>query len=332
MLHRGHHENITPRILTSSVTELHTHMTLSAAFNAAAGRLGWALASSMTLGGMAWLGWSPIAIAASPDTAPDELLTLIDTIEAAANRQNVRAAMAFYDRNIEHSDGLSHSDIERALTQFWFNYPEANYETTLLNWEPTDTGFIAETETVITGSQLVNRRRVALTARVVSRQTYENSQIVAQTVISESTQLNSGANPPTLDINLPNQVVQGESFNFDAIVQEPLGDRVLLGSAIEEQVDADRYFDTTPLDLEVLIAGGLFKVGQVMDPGHDRWISAVIVREDGLTTVTQRVFVDDGVTEDAVSSFEPGWSLLPTDPSAGTRANQSHSTPTTQRQ
>jgi len=54
-------------------------------------------------------------------------------------------------------------------------------------------------------------------------------------------------------VKLPQQVKTGH--NFDAIVQEPLGDDYLLGAAIEEPIQANKYFTTTPVDLELLAAG-----------------------------------------------------------------------------
>jgi len=61
-------------------------------------------------------------------------------------------------------------------------------------------------------------------------------------------------------MNLPQQVKVGQQYSFDAIVQEPLGD-YLVGAAIEEPIQADKYFNPT-VELELLPAGGLFKVGR----------------------------------------------------------------------
>jgi len=95
-------------------------------------------------------------------------------------------------------------------------------------------------------------------------------------------------------MNLPQQVRVGQQYSFDAIVQEPLGDDYLVGAAIEEPIQADKYFNPTPVELELLPAGGLFKVGRAQIPAN-RWISAVLVRGEGLTIVTQRLPVVGGV-------------------------------------
>ena len=60
---------------------------------------------------------------------------------------------------------------------------------------------------------------------------------------------------------LPERVVPGEDYGFDAIVQEPLGERYLLGAALDEGTTAEDIFTPRPIDLELLSAGGLFKLG-----------------------------------------------------------------------
>jgi hypothetical protein len=90
---------------------------------------------------------------------------------------------------------------------------------------------------------------------------------------------------------LPEQVTIGRSYSFDAIVQEPLGDRLLLGAALEEPITPAGYINPAPLDLELLSSGGLFKTGRAPLRPENRWVSAVVIRDDGTTAVTQRMRV-----------------------------------------
>lgn len=60
---------------------------------------------------------------------------------------------------------------------------------------------------------------------------------------------------------------------------------------MEEPVQADKYLNPTPVDLELLSSGGLFKVGRAPSTPGSQWLSAVIMRGDGMTMVTQRVQV-----------------------------------------
>ncbi|NEO47624.1 MAG: nuclear transport factor 2 family protein, partial [Moorea sp. SIO4A3] len=98
-------------------------------------------------------------------------------------------------------------------------------------------------------------------------------------------------NPPNVTVKLPEQVRIGQRFNFDAIVTEPLGDDLLLGVAIEESVSPQRYTNPTDIDLESLTAGGIFKVGRAPLLPEDRWISAILIRGDGMIMITRRLHV-----------------------------------------
>lgn len=249
----------------------------------------WASWSSLLLGLLLWCGSGLKAEAAPPETAPAELTNLIDQVEAAANQRDVQAVINYYSENFASTDDLTRSDLERALTQLWFQYPELTYDTELQSWEQEGDAFVAETLTRINGQRQVNDRTVTLEATIRSRQQYQDGQIVQQEILSEQSQQKSGANPPQVAINLPNQVDIGQEFSFDAIVQEPLGDRLLLGSAIEAEVGPRAYLNPTELNLQLLPAGGLFKVGEAPALPDSRWISAVLIREDGITTVSQRL-------------------------------------------
>ncbi len=230
-------------------------------------------------------------LAAPPATAPPQLQNMLVQIDAAANKKDIKAVMQFYSPNFTHTDGLTYQNLEKALTGLWQRYPQIKYQTQLQSWQTEGDGIVAETITNIIGTQTQDSRNLALKATIRTRQRYENQKIVRQEVLSERSQLSTGTKPPTLDIRLPQSVKPGQQYNFDAVVIEPLKDDYLLGAAIEEPVATGQYFNPTQVQLELLPAGGLFKIGRVPAGGSDRWLSAVVVRGDGLTQVTQRLNV-----------------------------------------
>lgn len=232
------------------------------------------------------------AQAATPDTAPPELTNLLSQIDAAANQHDVQAVMEYYSPNLTHSDGLTQESLEQALSTLWQRFPNATYETQLTNWEAIDNGYVIETRTTIAGIETADDREFGMLATIDSRQRIEGQAIVEQTILSEQSRLTSGDNPPTLNVSLPATISPNSQFTFDAVVQEPLGDRLLLGTALEELVSLEAYTTTPPIDFELLSSGGLFKVGSIPEAG-DRWISGIVVRDDGLTAVTQRLRVDE---------------------------------------
>lgn len=236
------------------------------------------------------LGWNR-AQAQTAAPAPKVLQNLLTQIDAAANQRNPNGVLQYYSPNFTHSDGLNRQSMQKALTQLWQRYPQLKYNTQLQSWKPEGQAIIAETLTNISGSQAQNLGKMMLNSTIRSRQRIENGRIVRQDIISERSQVRSGSKPPTVELKLPQQVKAGQQYSLDAIVKEPLGDDYLLGAAVEEPVATQTYLSPTKVDLELLPAGGLFKLGKAPAKPENRWISAVIVRGDGMTMVTQRLQV-----------------------------------------
>ncbi len=226
----------------------------------------------------------------SPDSAaPAELTGAIAAMDDAASRQDVGQVMALIDEDFMHADGLTRDMLQQALEGFWERYDELTYTTTLDSWQQSEDGVVAETTTEIAGLQRTDVRDFQLLATVTSRQTYRNGLLVQQETLTEDNRLSSGTNPPDLQVQAPDSVPTTRNFAFDVIVPEPLGDRQLLGTAIEESITPDTYLSTPRPRLELLNAGGLFKTGRAPALSGSRWVSGIIIREDGMTTVTRRI-------------------------------------------
>lgn len=238
-------------------------------------------------------GWTT-AKAATPDSAPPELKNTLAQIDAAANSRNVQAVMQFYGSNFSNSDGLNRESMEKTLTQLWQRYPQLKYRTELKSWQNQGNGIVAETVTNITGTQPVDGRTWSFNATISSKQRLVNQKIVNQEILSEKTQLTSGEKPPSVDFKLPEQVRTGQEFNFDVVVKEPLKDNLLVGTALLEQISPDKYLNSPKIQLEPLNAGGIFKIGRAPNEAGRYWISAVLVRSDGITIVSQRLPVIAG--------------------------------------
>ncbi|MBD2295412.1 nuclear transport factor 2 family protein [Anabaena sphaerica FACHB-251] len=231
------------------------------------------------------------AQAAKPENAPPALKNLLTQIDTASSRGDIKGVMQFYSPNFTHGDGLNRQTMEQALKSFWQRYPQLRYSTRLQSWKSEGNAIIAETVTTITGLPSSNSNNLALNATITSRQRITGTKIQRQEILSERTQLTSGNKPPQVEIKLPQQVKAGQKYHFDAIVQEPLGNDLLLGSAIEENIQPSKYLTPTPVNLELLNAGGLFKTGLAPSTPGQQWISAVILRNDGMTMITQRLQV-----------------------------------------
>ncbi|MGB3756181.1 MAG: nuclear transport factor 2 family protein [Rivularia sp. (in: cyanobacteria)] len=230
-----------------------------------------------------------LLLAQNSRNAPPQLNTLLTQIDAAANRRNIKGVMDFYSPRFVHGDGLTRSSMEQAVTSLWKNYPTLRYSTKLESWKTQGNSIIADTVTNIVGLPSANNNKLAMNATIKSRQRIVDGKIIRQDILSERTQLTSGVNPPKVDINLPEKLKAGQRYYFDAIVNEPLGDSFLLGAALDETVKPGKYLNPTPVNLELLSAGGIFKVGRAPTTPGNQWISAVLVRGNGMTMITQRV-------------------------------------------
>jgi ketosteroid isomerase-like protein len=234
---------------------------------------------------------TPQTIAQTGANAPAPLTKLLTEIDAAANRRDVKAVMAFYSPSFTHSDGLNSQSMEKALTQLWDRYPSLNYRTEIKSWKTEGSAIVAETVTTIAGTQKKDGRESSLKATIRSLQHFEGEKIVKQEILAEQTQLSSGENPPTIEVNLPEQVKVGEEYHFDAIVREPIGDDILIGTVLEEPITEKTFFNPSEVELELLNAGGIFKVGKAPATPENRWVSAVLMRQGGIAMVSVRLRV-----------------------------------------
>jgi hypothetical protein len=226
-------------------------------------------------------------------TAPKELTTLITGIEEAANNQDLKGVISYYGKNFKNSDGLTTGGLSKALTQMWKNYPQLKYTTEIESWSASGNELVAETLTTIRGIQTKQGRQERLNSTIRSRQYFQGQKLVRQEILTEQSQLTSGENPPQVKIVAPDSVVTGEKYNFDLIVDEPLGDQVLLGAVQEEKTSANLYFNSASLELEPLSAGGIYKVATAPLMPESNWLSAILVRGDGMTMITHRVNIKD---------------------------------------
>jgi len=233
---------------------------------------------------------SPLS-ARNAATVPSEIKRAIGEIERSANRQNVARVMNYYSSDFTNSDGLDYSTLSAALKNFWQQYPTLKYRTEIKSWQREGDRAIVETLTSMEGTTTQASRQMRLSAEVRSRQHFLNGKIVKQEILSEKTEIVTGDNPPQLIINLPEQVRVGQQFSFDAIVREPLGEEILFGAAIGETTNSSLYLDPSTLELELLPAGGIFKLVTAPITPENRWYSAIIARSDGIAIVTQRVAI-----------------------------------------
>jgi hypothetical protein len=227
-------------------------------------------------------------------SAPAAVKTILTKIDVAANGRKLPELLRYYSPNFTTSDGLNKTAWQQSLGQFWQSYSNLSYTTTLDSWQAEGNTYIATTTTKITGIQKIDARTLNLRSTIQSRQKIVGGQIVQQQVLQERTQISSGAKPPTIEINLPDKLQTNAEYSLDAIVTEPLGEDVLMGATLEQPVSAQGYTQLANYKLELLAAGGLFKIARAPGKSGDYWLSTVFIRPAGMTTLTQRIHVTRG--------------------------------------
>jgi ketosteroid isomerase-like protein len=239
-------------------------------------------------------------------SAPQGLLAAIANLDTAANKKDLASVMKFYAEDFKHNDGITKQKLKDSLELLWQRYKDISYRTEVVKVEPKGDTYIVETITQIRGTQGQGESRFRMIATLTSLQTYKNLdknldaqnksktdnwQIVSQEILAEKSSLVSGEKPPTVELRLPENIGIGRQYALDAIVTEPLGSNLLLGAVVEEKVNPANYVKDATIDLEALKSGGIFKIGQAPYSEGDRWISVVLVRENGVTINSQRLRV-----------------------------------------
>jgi hypothetical protein len=234
---------------------------------------------------------APVQPSGSVQAAPPAILTLLQEMDAASSRKDLKGVLKFYSPTFTHSDGLNYTTLQPAVTAFWQSTKALQYATKVDSWQAQGDNYTLETTTTIKGVQAAAERDMNLTATIKSKTTVVNQKIVAQEILSEQTRLSLGEKPPAVQVNLPQQVNVAQTFNFDVVVTTPVGEDLLLGAAVEEPITPEQYLKRADVPLEPLAAGGLFKVGQAPSQPTREWISAVLIQEGGMTIVSQRLNV-----------------------------------------
>ncbi len=245
-------------------------------------------------------------------TTPDkekiqqELTKLVSALDAAASKRDLETVLGFYSPSFRHGDGLNKEEYGKILGGLWQRYNQIQYTSRLLKWEMKDGQLIAEVATDVRGVKSKDNDDFSLSASLTTRQTYAKTdgsgksgwQIVSQETLTENSSLSTGETPPPVNLRVPTIIGVGRQYVLDAIVTEPVGNGILLGATLDRPVNANNYNRDETIDLAPLRAGGVFKIGQAPFRAGDRWVSVVIVRQNGMTIASQRMKVSRTVVGD----------------------------------
>jgi len=225
---------------------------------------------------------------------PAELETTITQMTALSNQGDLDGYMRFFDPGFRHEDGLTRAQMRQALEKLWANHEQLTYTTTIQSWEHSGSRATVTLSTRVTGQERSPRGVWRLNGETVVENRYLlNAEgmwhLLGQRTLRESITLRSGQRPPTVTVNLPTEVPAGENFTIEAIVAEPLQDRLLAGSLVSQQVMPSLYGRTTSFRLAPLQAGGIFRTATAPETPGSQWISVMFVNSNGVTIASQRL-------------------------------------------
>jgi hypothetical protein len=219
----------------------------------------------------------------------------------AANAGDLNGVLSLYGSSFQHDDGLTLDQVKAAIAQFWQQHEDLKYTAQIQSWEERRGGFEAVVTSTINGIQTSTTEDFQFAAISTVRNLYQPDPdnpdrllLIKQTVESETTSLKAGDNPPSVTLNLPTTVSTGSVFDVEAVVKEPLGDRILLGAMAEDLVTPAGYLKPPALPLQPLLAGGLFRRTDAPSRPGAEWISVMLVDNGGTVLESRRLNVVSG--------------------------------------
>ena len=220
---------------------------------------------------------------------PDTLRSALQSLDQSAGQENLDLVLQHYSPTFQDGDGLTRSDLGSVLEKFWQRYDQLSYQTQVISATSTPEGWTLDTVITIEGTELNQSRSLRLKSEIHAIQTWNNNQLVRQDIVTERNVVTTGQEPPTLTMNLPAEVQVNERFNLDVILNEPLEEDLVVGAIVDEPITIDGFLSPERPEFEPLLSGGMFKVGRAPAQPDNRWISAVVIRKGGMTSVTQRL-------------------------------------------
>lgn len=232
---------------------------------------------------------------AANEVLPLEIAQIVTEIDRAASKQELDQLLGFYADGFSHSDGLTKDSLKTSLRELWAQYSQLNYKTQVKSWEQKGNQFIVEAVTKIQGNQKEAKfKPFRLSAELTSKQTYQQKngkwRISRQDILQETSTLTAGNQPPKVEMRLPDVIGVGRQYSLDAIAETP-DYNIMVGAIFTEPVTATGFFKDKTIDLEPLRSGGIYKIGQAPYKEGNFWVSAVLVREGGITITGQRLRV-----------------------------------------
>ncbi len=152
-------------------------------------------------------------------------------------------------------------------------------------------------EVSITGNKVVKGEKYAIKAiQLLGIKTLAH-RVIEKEVLNEESIIQNGNTPLSISINVPKAVLTGTTYDFDIILNKPLGETMLIGGLTPITKEQIQNQLSPPIELVPLGGGGLFKsVKAPLKPGIQNW-AAVIAHPKGVIAITKMVRIVENETD-----------------------------------
>jgi|LauGreDrversion4_2_1035121.scaffolds.fasta_scaffold448173_2 hypothetical protein len=143
----------------------------------------------------------------------------------------------------------------------------------------------------VTGSRQEAGRSFRLEAsqRLAVRQ--QGNRLTSQEVLAEESILRSGERDLPVAVLMPEEVLTGQRYDIDVVLDEPLKDTMLAGGVGEIPAEAQRNLRSPDLQLGALTAGGVFKRIQAPYKAGQQFWAVMLLHPQGTVSVSRLVRV-----------------------------------------
>ena len=126
--------------------------------------------------------------------------------------------------------------------------------------------------------------------QIVSIETYKNK-IKRYRVINEESVLNSQKSPLKIKIVSPNQVLTGERYEMNLIIEKPLDNALTASGMIQLKNEDNMVISNDFFGIKPNQSGGLFKYIKAPSKPGSQTISAIITHPEGIYSITKKIKV-----------------------------------------
>ena len=143
----------------------------------------------------------------------------------------------------------------------------------------------------ITSTREINKQIYNLTSKqTVKIETFKNK-IKSYQIINQESILNSENSPLIIQLISPDEVLTGERYEVNLIIERPLDNSLIAGGMIVLKSNENINISNDQFGIKPNGSGGLFKYIQApFEPGSQT-ISAIITHPEGIYSITKRIKV-----------------------------------------